>query len=162
ILMGDKWADVAPVLSILAVNGYVSSLWQYNTNVMLVKDKPHWNLIITIIHAVTNVALFAIVGRLGLIPLPIAYVAKNVASAPVPTGATLHLLNIKPRDYLEQIAPSIAGALAMACALVVAREHFSALSSFARLVLLVPSGAGLYFLIIGVIGRNSVLELVSL
>jgi O-antigen/teichoic acid export membrane protein len=98
--MGSKWADVAPVLSILAVNGYVSSLWQYNINVMLVKNKPHWNLFITIFHAITNVALFTIVGRFGLIPLALAYLVKNVALFPVPTGAALYLLDIKPRAYL--------------------------------------------------------------
>ena len=39
ILMGDKWADVAPVLAILAVNGYVASLSQYHSNIMLVKER---------------------------------------------------------------------------------------------------------------------------
>jgi O-antigen/teichoic acid export membrane protein len=162
ILMGSKWADVTPVLSILAVNGYISSISGYNGNILLVKDKPHWQLIITTINAVANVTLFMIVGRLGLIALALAYVAKNVVLAPLSTGAALHLLNIKPRIYLAQITPSIAAALAMAYAVMLAREHLSGVSSFTSLVLLVPSGAVFYFLAMAVIGRQSMNEMVSL
>ena len=74
---------MSPVLSILAVNGYVSSISGYNGNILLVKGKPHWQLIISFINAVANIVLFMIVGRLGLIALALAYVAKNLTLAPL-------------------------------------------------------------------------------
>ena len=159
--MGNKWADVAPVFSILAVNGYVSSLLQYNSNVMLVKNKPHWQFVITIINAVANIVLFLIVGRLGLIALALGYVGKNIALTPLSTGAALHLLGIRTRVYLAHITPSIAAALAMACTVMLAGGYLSGLSSVARLVLLVPSGAVVYLLTMAVVGRNAEIEMVS-
>jgi hypothetical protein len=63
------------------------------------------------------IALFLIVGRLGLITLAFAYVIKNLVLTPLSVGAALYLLNIKPGIYLSQIAPSIASGLAMAYAI---------------------------------------------
>jgi len=162
ILMGDKWDDVAPVLSILAVNGYVSSISQYNGNIILVKGKPHWQFVISSINAAANIVLFMIVGRLGLIALALAYVIKNVSLAPLSSGAALHLLDIRPRLYLAQIAPSIASALAMGVTVLVEREHLLGMSALARLVVLVPSGAVFYFLAMAVVGRSALNEMVSL
>ena len=162
VLMGDKWADVAPVLSILAINGYLGSISQYSSNVMLVRDKPHWNLFIMIINAGANVALFVIVGRQGLIALALAYVAKTVALYPLSTGAALRLLNIKPWDYLTEIAPSIAASLAMGCVVMLTGEHLAGLSSLARIVVLAPLGAVFYLLAMAVVGRRAVTEMVSI
>jgi O-antigen/teichoic acid export membrane protein len=162
ILMGDKWADVAPVVSILAVNGYVSSLLQYSSNIMLVKNKPRWQTFITIVNALANVTLFMIVGRLGLIALALAYVAKNVVLAPLWIGAALYLLKMKPVAYLRQIAPPIIAALAMGIAVRLAQDYLFPPSSFLSLIVMVPGGAVIYFLTMLVIDRTAVREVVSM
>jgi O-antigen/teichoic acid export membrane protein len=141
LLMGDKWADVAPVISILAVNSYIASVSSYyNGNIMLVMGKPHWQMLIATVNAVANVVLFMIVGRMGLIALAGAYVAKNVVFAPLSTGAALYLLKMKPGAYLMEIGPSIFAAMAMGVSVRLARDYLSC-SPFLSLIVMVPGGA---------------------
>ena len=162
LLMGDKWADVAPVISILAVNGYIAAVSGYNGNIMLVKGKPHWQMLIASVNALANVVLFMIVGRMGLIALAVAYVAKNVVFAPLSTGAALYLLKMKPGAYLMEIGPSIFAAMAMGVSVRLARDYLSTCSPFLSLIVMVPGGAVLYFLIMLVIDRKAASEMVSM
>jgi O-antigen/teichoic acid export membrane protein len=162
LLMGDKWADVAPVISILAVNSYIASVsGYYNSNIMLVMGKPHWQMLIATVNALANVVLFMIVGRMGLIALAGAYVAKNVVFAPLSTGAALYLLKMKPGAYLMEIGPSIFAAMAMGVSVRLARDYLSC-SPFLSLIVMVPGGAVLYFLIMLVIDRKAASEMVSM
>jgi O-antigen/teichoic acid export membrane protein len=162
VILGSKWKDVAPIVSILAVNGYISSLSQYDSNVMLIKGKADWNLGIMIVSALANVVLFVIVGRLGLVVLAAAYVLKNMLLFPLPAAAALRLLHIKYRQYLAEVAPSIVAALLMVAAVTFAKEHLSEFAPAVRVCILTPFGAAFYVLAMMILGRDAVLEVVSM
>jgi O-antigen/teichoic acid export membrane protein len=162
MMMGEKWADVAPVLSILAVVSYINSLSQYNYSILLVRNRPHWQTYITIVSATVNVLLFIVFGRFGLMALATAYACKNVLFAPISTYSALFLLNIKPRAYLAQIAPSIAAAIIMSGAVLLAQQYLCSVSAILRLFVLVPAGATLYLSVLVFLDRNSLSEFLSI
>jgi O-antigen/teichoic acid export membrane protein len=162
IIMGGKWADVAPIIAILAVNGYLSSISQYDFTVMMVKNKPHWITVLITVNALINVVMFMIVGPYGLIALATAYVIKNLAVFPVELGITLRLLKLKPWPYIAGLLPSIFCALAMAAVVTLAREHLVFLPCFVRIALLVPGGAVIYFALMAIFCRKAFQETASI
>jgi O-antigen/teichoic acid export membrane protein len=161
IVLGEKWADVAPIVSILAINGYLSSILQYSVNVMLVKNKAQWNLGITIVNAVSNVALFIGVGSMGLVPLAVAYALKNLVLFPLTVVPSLRLLNIPFVRYVAAIAPSVVAACVVGVAVGFASHRLPDFSAIVRLLILVPAGAVCYLLMMAVIDRKTMTELYS-
>ena len=161
IVLGDKWTDVAPIVSILAINGYLSSVLQYSVNVMLVKNKPQWNLAITIVNAVSNVALFIGVGSMGLIPLAVAYVVKNLLLFPLTVVPSLRLLKIPSVSYAAAIAPSVVSACVVAAAIIFGRPYLPDMSVIVRLLVLVIAGGAAYMLLMAAIDRKTMTELYS-
>jgi O-antigen/teichoic acid export membrane protein len=162
ILLGDKWAEVAPILSILAVVGYTNSFSQYNNSSLLVRNRPHWQTYITTASAPANILLFIVFGRFGLTALAAAYACKNLLLAPISTYSALFLLKITPCAYLAQIAPSIAAATVMSGTALLVKQHFLANSGVAKLFLLVPAGAVLYLRVLAFLDRNSLSELLTI
>ncbi len=144
VLLGEKWSDVAPVASILAFAGFISVFGQYNSNILLVKGKAHWNMCLTFAGAVSNLILFAIFARYGLIAMASAFTIKTLLFYPVTTAITLTLLNISMREYVEKIWPAITASIIMCASMFALAILFPLLPAWQNLLILIPSGAVIY------------------
>lgn len=162
ILLGNKWAEAAPVLSILTITAYLFTVSLYNSNVLLVYGKPHWLTIMSGINAVANVVMFVLFARYGLISLALAYTVKTLALYPLSIGAALFVLNINYRAYLANLLPSIFAALGMAAVVMWSSGQLAGWSSPARLFLLVPVGALLYLILMLAMQRKLIFEFISI
>lgn len=146
LLMGDKWADVAPVLAILAAAGFNRSVAQYSSNVLLIRHKAHWLSAIGLFKAGMNIVILFIFARYGLAYLAAAFTAKTLLFSPLTTRIALRLLDISAAAYLKKIALPILVALTMAGVIAVLRNalQWNALSNIAFFV---PLGAAIYTLL---------------
>jgi O-antigen/teichoic acid export membrane protein len=143
IALGEKWADAAPVLCILSVSGFVSSLAEHNSSVILVKQKPHWVLWLTGTNAVCNILAFALVGRMGLLWVAGAVAIRSLLLLPVSAACALKLFHLSFASYGRAVLPSATAAAAMAVFVWCLRRaiDFTPLSNAA---ILIPAGAAFY------------------
>ena len=158
LLMTGKWAEVGPVISIMAITGYLTTLGQYNQAILLVSDKPHWQTALTSIYALSNICLFFVVVRYGLLALAIGYSVRAVLLYPLSVGGALHLLKIDVGSYVGRFLPTLLSAVVMAGAVLLALSQMPAASTVVRLLVSVLLGAAVYTLATAVIARRDLKE----
>lgn len=160
VALGAKWMEAAPIISIIAGTAYLTTIGQYNQAIILVKDKPHWQTVLTSIYAVSNISLFLVVVRYGLQALAVGFTVRAVLLYPLSVGAALHLLRIKPMAYAARIAPSLAASAVMVGALLLLHRTIDVPSPLLALVIHVAVGAVVYAAALFVIGRREMLALI--
>jgi O-antigen/teichoic acid export membrane protein len=156
ILMGDKWADAAPVLSILAIAGFNSNMMQYNFNIMLIRKKTHWITIVCFTEAASNLLLLIAFAKYGLESLAMAYVAKTLVLLPIVSALALNLLELKASAYLRRLLPPIAIAAVMAFG-IEALKHATQMGAIENVALFVPCGALIYAAVFFIFDRNALM-----
>lgn len=162
VLLGAKWADVAPVLAFLSLSAFVTALSQYNSNILMVFSKAHWQTTITLISGAGNFILFFVLARHGLIALTSGFLIKTIVFSPLSILPTLRLLGIGWTTYLKCIVAPLVSSLVMgACVYLLALE-IPELSPGLRLLLLIPAGVLIYLVAMLVTNRRAVLEVLTL
>ncbi|MFT3817059.1 MAG: oligosaccharide flippase family protein [Rubrivivax sp.] len=154
VALGPRWSESATLLSLIAATAYLNTIGQYNHAVMLVSNKPHWQTALTAVYALSNVLLFALVVRFGLVALAIGFTARAVLLYPLSVGAALRLLQLRARDYLAQLLPTLAAAAAMGLLLHAASRHLPVQTAHLRLLVLAGLGAALYLLAMLLLARR--------
>jgi lipopolysaccharide exporter len=160
ILMGDKWADAAPVLSILAIAGFNTNMMQYNFNIMLIQRKTHWITVICFTEAASNLLLLIAFAKYGLTSLAMAYVAKTLILLPIVSALALHLLKLKASAYLRRALPPIAIAAVMAICIEYLKQ-FLQLGAIANVALFVPLAALIYAAVFFICDRTSLMTMLN-
>lgn len=156
---GAKWLESAPLLSIMSVTGFLTTIGLYNHSVILAFGKPHWQTWLTFIYAVSNIAIFFIAAPFGLIAIAVGYVVRAVMLYPLSAGASLRLLSFSVRRYLAALVPALAGSAIMAAAIVGAPLALPAMSSpWLRLAVLILLGAVVYLAVVVTMARSAVLQ----
>jgi len=162
IVLGNKWADAAPVLSILAFTALLAGIDLYSSNIRLVMNRPHWQTYITLLNAVVNVAILLVVARHGLHALALAMVAKSLLIFPVSLILTLNLLQATIGEYLRKIWAIVLSALGMGIAVCYTQEMFAITSPLLNVAVLTPAGAAVYLAILYILDKKKVVEVVLL
>lgn len=157
ILLGESWADVAPVLAVLTVAAYLTTIGQYNQNIFLVSGKSHWQTLLSSTYGISNIILFILVARYGLLALACAFTLRAIVLYPLSAGGALYLLKIPVWQYLRQIMPSILAASCMGGAVFFAGENMD-FGTIARLAILVPFGVVVYVALIILFDRKTTIE----
>ena len=160
ILLGEKWLTAAPILSILAISSFILALTQYNQLIMYVKNKPHWQFWMTSLYAVTNIMLFIVFARQGLLALATAFTARSILFFPLSSGVALYLLDIKITTYLKIIFPSLFSSIAMYLALVGMKPFLNFDLSVLNILMNAFIGAVIYFLSYACLDRHSLVNVI--
>lgn len=154
VALGPKWGESAQILALIGATAYLGTIGQYNHAVMLVSGKPHWQTVLTAIYAFSNLALFALVVRFGLTALAIGFTARALLLYPLSAGAALVLLQLRTRQYLAQLLPTVAAAVLMALALLAARRWLPIEPAGLRLAAYAGIGAVAYALAMLLLARR--------
>ena len=117
VLLGEKWLASAPILSILALSGFLATIDQYHTITMLIKNKPNWLGKLTMFYAILNLVLILIFARYGLIALAAAFTARSIICFPISTYYALKLLNVAFKEYIKAIITPLLSTLFMVLSL---------------------------------------------
>ncbi len=157
VFFGEKWLASAPLLSIISVTGFLTTIGLYNHSVILAFGKPHWQTWLTLIYAASNIAIFIAAAPFGLVAIAVGYVVRAVLLYPLSAGASLRILSIAVRRYAMALVPALAGSALMAAA-VVGASAMLPLPAWQRLVALIALGAAVYLAVVLVIARQAALQ----
>jgi len=157
---GEKWLASAPLLSIISVTGFLTTIGLYNHSVILAFGKPHWQTWLTLIYAASNIAIFIVAAPFGLVAIAVGYVVRALLLYPLSAGASLRILSIGVRRYAQALVPALAGSALMAATVVGASAMLPPLPAWLRLMVLIVLGAAVYLGIVLVIAREAVLRVV--
>ncbi len=155
---GAKWLESAPLLSIMSVTGFLTTIGLYNHSVILAFGKPHWQTWLTFIYAVSNIAIFFIAAPFGLIAIAVGYVVRALLLYPLSAGASLRILSFPVRRYVAALVPAFTGAAIMAAAVVAASYALPPLSPWLRLAVLTLLGAAVYLVVVLLVARPAVVQ----
>lgn len=155
---GTKWLESAPLLSIISVTGFLTTIGLYNHSVILAFGKPHWQTWLTLIYAVSNIAIFIVAAPFGLVAIALGYVARALLLYPLSAGASLHILSITVRRYASALVPAFAAAAVMVAAIVAASSALPPSSPWLRLAVLTALGAIIYLAGVLAAARAAVLQ----
>lgn len=144
LLLGEKWLPSVPVMQIITVIGFLTSIGYYNQSIMLVKNKPQWQARLTLLYAVTNLTAFFLFTRFGLVYTALAFATRAVLLFPLSVWCALTLIGVRWKDYLMAILPAIFSSLVMALTILFAAEFVSSLPVLFRIVILILIGAVMY------------------
>jgi O-antigen/teichoic acid export membrane protein len=161
ILLGPTWADAAPVVAILAISAFIVTFGQYNSNILLVRGKSHVQSLLSLGYAITNIIVFVIFARYGLLALAWAYSLRVLVLFPISVAITLRILNLSPMAYLKTLYPAIPAAMGMA-AIVYEASVLLSLHAVFEVMILVPAGAVIYGGLIFLMDRKGTMDMVKL
>lgn len=155
---GAKWLESAPLLSIISVTGFLTTIGLYNHSVILAFGKPHWQTWLTLIYAASNIAIFIAAAPFGLVAIAVGYVVRAVLLYPLSAGASLRILSIAVRRYARTLVPAFGGSALMAAAVVGASHTLPPLSPWLRLASLTMLGAAVYLAAVLLTARPAALR----
>ena len=150
LLLGQKWMASVPVMQIVSATGFIVSIGYYNHTVMFARDRPDWQSRLTLLYAVTNITVFFIFVRYGLVAMALSYSLRTLLLYPVSAWCALTLLNVTWKEYLAQITSPIIGSLVMCLGLFAMDSALGLKTGWEKLLLDIAAGAviyGLYVLI---------------
>jgi O-antigen/teichoic acid export membrane protein len=121
VILGDRWAAAAPILSALSLSGYLLSLGIIATSVLLVVKRSHLDSLSSAVAAVANIVIFLAVIRFGPVALAITVSITALLLVPVRLGFALHALGGKWRDAWRALLPSLSATCIMLGGLLIVR-----------------------------------------
>lgn len=157
ILLGSNWSEAAPVLAILSIIGFSRMVTQYSTNILLIKQKVHWQTLISFADAGLNVVFLMIFAKYGLIYLASAFVAKTMIVSPVVTALALNLVNMPFLSYIRVISLPIVLSLVTAALVYFGRENVQ-MSPILNLATFLPAGCLAYMVLYYIFDKKSVMR----
>lgn len=123
LILGDKWLESVPVMQIVTVIGFLTSIGYYNQSIMLVKNKPQWQTRLTFLYAFSNIVAFIIFTRYGLLYTALAFSLRALLLYPVSAWCALKLTGLTARRYLSSLVPALFSSLIMAFVMVIALNY---------------------------------------
>lgn len=144
LLLGAKWLPSVPVMQIITVIGFLTSIGYYNQSIMLVRNKPQWQTRLTLLYAVTNLIAFALFTRFGLVYTALAFALRALLLFPVSVWCAITLISVRWKDYVIAIMPALVSAFVMMLAIMFAAEFLTEISVVFRLIVLVLTGMVVY------------------
>ncbi|MGN6374710.1 MAG: oligosaccharide flippase family protein [Sphingomonas sp.] len=154
VILGPRWAAVAPILAALSASGYLLSLGIIATSVLLVARRTQLDSLSSAVAAAANVLTFLAVVRFGPIALAITVSATALIVAPMRLGFALRVLDGRWSDIVSAVAPSTAATAAMLGGVFAARDAIPAgWPPIAALALLSGVGVVLYLVVLRLAAR---------
>lgn len=161
VVLGDKWLDAAPILSILCISALLASLDLFNWNIRMVLGKPQWQTILTVVNAVLNVVLLVGIARFGLIPMAYAMLLKSLIMYPVSLFLAFKLMDGKFKPYLLEIYPSIMASLIMGAIVYYLHNYLFDFPPLLNIALMVPAGVVIYLAAFTLLDRKKMVTIIA-
>jgi len=157
VLFGQKWAASVPVLQVLSVSGFATTMLAPEGPILMALNKPGWLLRLSLLGAVANVVLVVLAVPWGIVVVAGAHSARVVLIAPLHFHAVSRVLGIDWRVYFRGLMPSSLGAVSILTVGFIARTLLPDwLGSSGTLASLVILGALVYAIVIWATGPELV------
>lgn len=150
-LLGDRWADSAPVLVFFALSGIPISLSSIHGAAIKSSARTRYLLFINLILAVTYLPIIASIVGNGPAAASVAYLIACCILVPVEIAFVWAALSLRVADYLKALAGPALATCAMAAATIAVAMATGPLVPIARIAIEAAAGAGSYVLALVVI-----------
>jgi O-antigen/teichoic acid export membrane protein len=146
VVLGDKWAQVAPLIQVLAWVGILQALGSINIDVLMARDRTRAIFRYTLAYATLNITAFAIGVHWGVMGVAVGFAITSTMIEPVLSIITARVLGVSPLVYFRAVAGVFQAGAGMMVILLFARSALleSGVPTFARLVILVALGVVTY------------------
>lgn len=123
-LLGDKWAESAPLMRIVSLMGIVTCIGSYNVAAVGSLGKPAWNFRLDLLNALVTIGLIVLVWRLdgGIEWIVGAFVVRAYALWPLRYALLTKISPLSFGGLGRAVAGPLAATAAMAGALLLARR----------------------------------------
>lgn len=123
LLFGEQWLPTVPLLmQILAFMGILRAVTFFKSSVFIAMGKPSWWLWLAVLNVVLNLVGFAIAVRWGIMAVAVAYVIRGYIAFPFGQWAVSKLIHDPLLEYLRQFVAPLVGSVAMAAAMLAAKQ----------------------------------------
>ena len=164
LMFGRKWLPAAPVVSILALAGFLQLMTTLGPSSVQAAGRPDIQLRWNVISSLLYLPAFAIGLRWGIVGVAAGYLAATILMTPVQYHYIASILEVRGREMWEAVRPGVIGSVVMAAVLGPARWalRMAAPPTIITLVLLVPLGIAVYAAVIWFIHRPIISDLIKL
>lgn len=162
VVFGSKWQPSGPVISILALGGFIGMLTSLGPSGLQASGRPDLHLWRSVLSVVVFIPAFAAGLRWGITGVAMGYLVATIALSPVGYRLVLVATGVTMAEMWKAVYPGVVGALVMAAAVASARWMMEAaeLPAIVVLVSLVVLGIAAYGAALWLFQRQAVLELI--
>jgi PST family polysaccharide transporter len=112
VFFGEKWLPAAPILQVMAISGFLCSIYNIHTPIIVGLGKPLWQLRRNVTIFVINIAAFFLALPYGIVAVVMAFVISNYIAMIITLLIIHELTSFDPVRYLRTyIIPIVANAL---------------------------------------------------
>lgn len=157
-LLGEKWADTAPLMRIVSLLGIVTSIGSYTVAALAGLGRPAWNFRLDLLNALVTISLIVAVGLLdgGIEAIVWAFVGRAFVLWPIRYALLTRIAPVTFAGLGRAVAGPAIACIVMAAGLTAMRRLIglfdlsgllpSAVFSLVLLGLMVFAGASMYLL----------------
>jgi PST family polysaccharide transporter len=161
VVFGARWAPSGPVVSLLALAGFVGMMTALGPSGLQASGRADLHLKNTLLSAVTYVPAFAFGLRWGIMGVATGYLVATAVLAPVGYRFLMAATGVTSRELWEAIAPAVTGCVLMAAVVWPVRVALGSAGTpvALALVVLVVTGVIVYTGALWMIQRQAVVGL---
>ena len=154
LLFGEKWGDVGPILTIIAIASLFHAMEELILTTFLAKDRPNWMMYFNAVSAVTNLGVIALAAPFGLETMAWAYTIRVMLFFPVVLGVALRLTGLSVWSGVSAMLGSLAAGAAMWLLVWALRGYLADWYIALRLPALILAGVAAYVVFSAVVNRG--------
>lgn len=157
VILGPTWQDVAPILTALALSGYLLSLSQFATSVLLVEQRSGLDSVCSAVATVLSITAFILFARYGALAVAWSVSATALIIFPLRIGLAMRLLEIRAKALTAALLPSLIATAVMGGVVLAATRYVpESFSSTINLVALLLLGSISYILMFATFAPRTV------
>lgn len=163
VIFGPQWSEAGPILSVLALLGIPAMFSTFTGALMRALGTTRLLMGVLVLSAVANIAAVAATVSHGLLVVAIAILVRNLCFVPLFLLIQQRLAGVPPMETVRRNLPALAAAVAMALVVAWTGDTLAARGwpSTASLAVQVAAGGIAYLLLLGLLGRGSLLRFVE-
>jgi O-antigen/teichoic acid export membrane protein len=146
VVLGDRWADAAPVIQILAWVGLMQSLQRLNSSILEARNRTSWLLGYSVVVLAGSLIAFGVGINWGILGVATAYAVSSTLIEPFYTLITARALGVSVWPFFRALGGVVQASAVMVVATVGARYLLleTGLGPAARLGIVIVVGIAVY------------------
>ena len=164
LVFGRKWLPAAPVVSVLALAGFLQLMTTLGPSGLNAAGRTDLNLRWTMISSLLYLPAFAVGLRWGIVGVATGYLGATIVMVPVQFRYISSILHVRAAEMWAAVRPGVIGSVLMAAAVAPAAWALrtSHAPAVVELAVAVPLGVAVYGAVIWLIHRRVIFDLMTL
>ncbi|MBV9985222.1 MAG: lipopolysaccharide biosynthesis protein [Bradyrhizobium sp.] len=153
---GAKWVATAPIFATFTLGGFFASLQIFGDTIFALKAKQMWTFYNLLAYVAMAASMFLILSHFGFENVALPFILPYIVTLPVSATLVSRLIDVPIRQWLAAILPSVASSLLMFGTVTFFDSRLQFLTVSLRTICLAAFGAAVYFSVMMVLGRKTV------